>query len=86
MTLCIITGSVERDWVRAIASLRRRGVAALVILLDRASWVEREPDPQARAELTAVRHALAEYDVPHRLVRAGDDLTEALSGRERARV
>jgi uncharacterized protein (DUF58 family) len=86
MTLCIITGSVERDWVRAIASLRRRGVAALVILLDRASWVEREPDPNSRAELTAVRHALAEYDVPHRLVRAGDDLSEALSGRERARA
>src|SRR5207245_5738821 len=26
MTLCIVTGSTDRDWVRALASLRRRGV------------------------------------------------------------
>jgi uncharacterized protein (DUF58 family) len=86
MTLCIITGSTDRTWVRALSALRRRGVAALVILLDRASYIGVEPDDQARAELAAVRHALAEYDVTHRLVRRGDDIAEAIGGRTRARV
>ncbi len=30
MTLCIITGSTDRTWVRGLSALRRRGVAALV--------------------------------------------------------
>jgi uncharacterized protein (DUF58 family) len=86
MTLCIVTGSTDRTWVRALAALRRRGVAALVILLDRASFIGVEPDDRSRAELSAVRHALAEYDVVHRLVQRGDDVAEAIGGRARARV
>jgi hypothetical protein len=86
MTLCIITGSTDRGWVRNLAALRRRGVAALVILLDRSSWVGVEPDEAARAELGAVRHALAEYGVEHRLVQRGDDIAEAIGGRVRARA
>ena len=86
MTLCIITGSTDRAWVRALAALRRRGVAALVILLDRASYIGVDPDERARAELAAVRHALAEYDIEHRLVRRGDDIAEAIAGRVRARA
>ena len=86
MTLCIITGSTDRTWVRGLSALRRRGVAALVILLDRASYIGVEPDDQSRAELAAVRHALAEYDVTHRLVRRGDDIAEAIGGRARARA
>jgi uncharacterized protein (DUF58 family) len=86
MTLCIVTGSTERDWVRALAGLRRRGVGVVVVLLDRASFVNREDDAQSRAELAAVRHALAEYDIEHHLVRSGEDLTEALGGRGRARA
>ena len=77
MTLCIVTGSTDRDWVRALASLRRRGVRAIVVLLDRASFVGRDDD-ESRAELTAIRHALAEYDIPHHLVKAGDNLSSAL--------
>jgi hypothetical protein len=72
--------------VRGLSALRRRGVAALVILLDRASYIGVEPDDQSRAELAAVRHALAEYDVMHRLVRRGDDIAEAIGGRARARA
>jgi uncharacterized protein (DUF58 family) len=83
MTLCIITGSTDRTWVRALAALRR-GVAALVILLSRESYVGVEPDDHARAELAAVRHALAEYDIEHRLVRRGDNIAEAVGGRQRA--
>ena len=85
MTLCLITGSTDRGWVRSMATLRRRGVAGLVILLDRASFIGVEPDDRARVELAAVRHALAEYDVEHRLVRRGDNIAEAIGGRERTR-
>jgi uncharacterized protein (DUF58 family) len=82
-TLCIITGSTDRSWVRNLATLRRRGVAALVILLDRASFIGVDPDDRARVELAAVRHALAEYDVEHRLVRRGDGVADAIGGRLR---
>ncbi len=85
MTLCLITGSTERDWVRALASLRRRGIGTVVVLVDRASFAERE-DEESRAELAAVRHALAEYDIAHHVVAAGDDLGEALGGRQAVRV
>jgi uncharacterized protein (DUF58 family) len=86
VTLCIITGSTDRAWVRSLSALRRRGVGALVILLDRSSYIGVEPDEHARAELGAVRHALAEYDIEHRLVRRGDDIAEAIGGRARARA
>jgi uncharacterized protein (DUF58 family) len=85
MTLCIVTGSTDRTWVRGLSALRRRGVAALVVLLNRTSFIGVEPDDHARAELAAVRHALAEYDIEHRLVRRGDDLAEAIGGRQRSR-
>ncbi len=83
MTLCIITGSTDRTWVRSLAALRRRGVAALAILLDRASYIGVEPDDQSRAELAAVRHALAEYGVEYRLVKRGDSIADAIGGRAR---
>ncbi len=85
MTLCIVTGSTDRDWVRALTVLRRRGVGVLVVLLDRASFVGRD-DAESRAELAAIRHALAEYDIGHRLVRSGDELADVLGDRERARA
>ncbi len=85
MTLCIITGSTDRAWVRSLAGLRRRGVAALAILLDRASYIGVEPDEPSRAELAAVRHALAEYAIEHRLVRRGDSIADAIGVRGRGR-
>src|SRR6187431_21407 len=87
MTLCIITGSTDRTWVRGLSVLRRKGVGALVILLDRSSYISAEPDEQSRAELAAVRHALSEYGVEQRLVGRGEDIAEAIGGRMvRARV
>ena len=86
MTLCLITGSTDRTWVRALSVLRRRGVGALVILLDRSSYISAEPDEASRAELAAVRHALAEYDVEHRLVQRADDIADAIGGRPRSRA
>ena len=80
MTLCIITGSTDREWVRALASLRRRGVGTVVVLLDRASFARKDEEDDS-AELAAIRHALAEYDIGYHLVSAGDNLPEALGGR-----
>jgi uncharacterized protein (DUF58 family) len=80
MTLCIVTGSTDREWVRALAALRRRGIATIVVLLDRFSFAGRDDD-ESQAELAAVRHALAEYDIPHHLLRAGDDLSSVLGRR-----
>jgi hypothetical protein len=51
-----------------------------VVLLDRFSFDGRE-DEESRAELSAIRHALAEYDVAHHLVHAGDDLSSVLGRR-----
>jgi uncharacterized protein (DUF58 family) len=80
MTLCIVTGSTDREWVRALASLRRRGIGTIVVLLDRFSFAGTD-DEESRAELAAVRHALAEYDIGHYLVKAGDDLAGVLGRR-----
>jgi uncharacterized protein (DUF58 family) len=80
MTLCIITGSTDREWVRALASLRRRGVGTVVVLLDRESFAARHDD-EAAATLGAIRHALAEYDIDYHLVHAGDSLPDALGGK-----
>ena len=77
MTICIVTGSTDREWVRALASLRRRGVGTVVVLLDRDSYVGRT-DEAASAELAAVRHALAEYDIAYYLLRSGDAIPDVL--------
>lgn len=80
MTLCIVTGSTDREWVRGLASLRRRGIGTIVVLLDRFSFAERDDD-DSQAEQSAIRHALAEYGVAHHLLRAGDDLSSILGRR-----
>jgi uncharacterized protein (DUF58 family) len=95
MTLCIVTGSTERDWVRALAGLRRRGVGVVVVLLDRFSFLPEpsEHDEAARAEraqqgaeVAACRHVLAEYDIETHVLHAGDDLGQHLGGRIRGRA
>ncbi|HSM39002.1 MAG TPA: DUF58 domain-containing protein [Candidatus Limnocylindrales bacterium] len=90
MTLCIITGSTDRNWVRAVSSLRRRGVGTLVALMDRTSFEPGEADAEAadqrRAEQAALRHALAEYDIGYYLLSRGDELSESLGIRERVRA
>jgi hypothetical protein len=100
MTLCIVTGSTDREWVRALSGLRRRGVGTVVVLIDRYSFLPETPPTEgeavnegeqtlrgaARAELAACRHALAEYDITTYAVAAGVDLAETLGGRSRVRV
>ena len=60
-------------------------MGTLVVLLDRDSFVGRADD-DSRAELSAVRHALAEYDIAHHLLRADDDIAEVLGGATRRRT
>jgi hypothetical protein len=82
MTAVVITPSLAREWVRPLASLRSRGIACVVVALDGRSYddlwagVDRsaEPDPDRRA----LRHALAEYDLPVFTMQPGRTVAEAL--------
>jgi uncharacterized protein (DUF58 family) len=88
MTAVIVTPSLDRSWVRALASLRGRGVAAVVVHLDAASY-DRAGQPGSRsgddggegdaAQGRALSFALAEYDLKACNVAAGDDLGTVLA-------
>jgi uncharacterized protein (DUF58 family) len=88
MTAVVITPSRERVWVRALSTLRGRGVAAAVVALDAASY---EPVGRTRPETgdgdadlaaqeqRALRFALAENDLTAYEVRARDPLGAVLA-------
>ena len=92
MTAVIVTSSLDRSWVRPLASLRNRGVACVVVLVDarsaaaasRDSAVEPPDDDEAEQAAIqagrAMRHALAEYEITNPWVRAHQPLGEALVG------
>ena len=70
MTAIVITSSLERDWVRPLASLRGRGIRAAACLLDAAAYAAyRGPGTQPAATESdgraarALQHALAEHDI-----------------------
>jgi uncharacterized protein (DUF58 family) len=86
----IVTPSLDQGWVRQVAGLRNRGMSALVCLLDPLAHVDaaagrrggpllapEERDTLAR-DLRAMRHALAEHDVPHTLLGPGRPLVAQL--------
>ena len=102
MTAVVITASSDRRWVRPLVSLRTRGVACVVVVLDSpsfAAWPGNAarktgdgrtalPDgaatpsdaiATAEQETRALRHALAEYELPVHWVTAGRSLAEALA-------
>jgi uncharacterized protein (DUF58 family) len=86
MTAVIITPSRERAWIRALTTLRARGVAAAVITVDAASYLQatgrsrRRIDPElAGQEQRALRFALAEYDLKSYEIHAGDNLAAVLA-------
>jgi uncharacterized protein (DUF58 family) len=87
MTAVIVTSSLDRSWVRALAGLRGRGVAAVVVAMDAASY-ERAGQghrvlvarPEAESQQRrALRFVLAEYDLKACVVAAGDDLGTVLA-------
>jgi uncharacterized protein (DUF58 family) len=88
MTVCIVTGATTRDWVRPLASLGRRGVGAIVVLLDLDSFATAARDePGSRAgDINAVRHALNEYGIANVLMHAGDAPERVLVTKERVRA
>ena len=88
MTVCIVTGSPRRDWVRPLATLPRRGVGAIAVLLDLDSFAApaRGQDDHGVTELGAARHALSEYGIPSLILRAGDDPSRVLVSREAVRA
>ena len=92
MTAVVVTSSLDRSWVRPLASLRNRSVACVVVVVDarsaaaasRDSFVEppvNEDVEQAAIQAgRALRHALAEYEITTHWVRAHQPLGEALVG------
>jgi uncharacterized protein (DUF58 family) len=97
MTAVVITPSIERDWVRALATLRGRGVATAICLVDPVAHEDAtrrlagqppigpaDREDRARAE-RALRHALAEHELPIHSVLPerplGDQLVSMPSGR-----
>ena len=84
MTAVVVTPSLDRQWIRALAGLRGRGVAAVVVAVDASSYGDRgraagpETDTQTQ-QRRALRFALAEYDLKACEVRAGDDLGTVLA-------
>jgi uncharacterized protein (DUF58 family) len=85
MTAVIVTSSLERDWIRPLATLRGRGVGCIVALIDAPAYA-REAGPTAAASADeaaaqrarAVRHALAEYELRHVVVTPRRPLGEVL--------
>ena len=82
MTAVVITASVDPGWVKALAALRARGVGCVVVTLDPGAF---EPSAvTAEVELAAkraraLRHALAEYELPAYALTLGRPLGEALA-------
>jgi uncharacterized protein (DUF58 family) len=98
MTAVVITASIDRAWVRPLGTLRSRGIAGAVCLLDRTAYDTyarraggRAPAPpdvledQERAA-RAMRHALAEHDIASYPVVPATKLGELLVARGPAGV
>ena len=86
MTAVVITPSRGRQWIRAMAPLRSRGITSVVVALDGASYDKvadllRDDEAAARAsqEQRALRFALAEYAIKSYEVHAGDNLGAVLA-------
>lgn len=95
MTAVVITASLDREWVKPLATLRSRGVACVVIALDIPAFERREqeaarrdgaPAPEVVHEESpsarqwrALRHALAEFDIAVYRVGPTQPLSEALA-------
>jgi hypothetical protein len=97
MTAIVITASLDRGWVKPLATLRTRGVGCVAITLDipafegyhEAPGGERgaATDPESPTvestssaqQSRALRHALAEYDIPVYVVGPTTPLAKALA-------
>ena len=90
MIAIVITPSLEREWVAPLSALRQRGVATVVCLLDAGAYDDhwrREvdlplltgDDREERTRRTrAVRHAVAEFDLPSYVITPATPLGEIM--------
>jgi hypothetical protein len=96
MTAVVITSSLDRAWVKPLATLRTRGVACVVITMDVPEFERRAleeahrkagflatdappPEPTTMPQWRALRHALAEFDIPVYRVGPTEPLAQALA-------
>jgi uncharacterized protein (DUF58 family) len=83
MTAIIVTASQDPSFIRPLAVLRSRGIGAVVVLLDAPAFEPAPPgSPEADAQRQrsrALRHALAEYELPTYLVGPDDELAAVLA-------
>jgi uncharacterized protein (DUF58 family) len=93
MTVVVVTPSLEPSWVGPLMGLRGRGVGALACIIDpvaheaqaRALRMEPAgPDDRAR-DMRALRHSLAEHDIPSFLIDPVHSLSEQLVNAPSAR-
>jgi len=96
MTAIVITASLDREWLKPLATLRSRGVGCVAITLDVPAFeryhaaLEAErtgtpihddanaEDPGTGQQWRALRHAVAEYDIPVYVVGPTTPLAKAL--------
>lgn len=82
MTAIVVTSSQDPSFVRPLATLRSRGIGTVVVLLDQAQFDPETADDAREAQrqrTRAVRHALAEFEIPTYVVGPRQDLAEALA-------
>ena len=82
MTAIVVTSTQDAAFVRPLATLRTRGIGTVVVLLDKAAFEPAEDEETAatqRQHTRAVRHALAEFEIPTYVVGPRQDLAEALA-------
>jgi len=82
MTAIVITAAQDPSFVRPLAALRARGIGAVVIVLDAPAFetpVDEAAAAVAGKRARALRHTLAEYQIPTYAVGPRQPLAEALS-------
>ena len=96
MTAVLVTASLDRAWVKPLATLRTRGVACVAVTMDIPAFERRVLEEERRSagflasdtpaptsttepQWRALRHALAEFDIPVYRVGPAEPLSEALA-------
>ncbi len=72
-TLVLVSPSPEMEWVKSARAMRRRGARVIAVIADVNTF-------GGRGETHAAVLELSESDIPTYVLRAGDDLAQALSG------